>query len=77
MRLTALPAVALIAAALLSGDLGRAPFVDPPEGLHAEIARKMVWSGDWITPHLDGIPYFDKPPLLYWLMAASFAALGC
>lgn len=77
MRLTALLAVALIAAALLSGDLGRAPFVDPPEGVHAEIAREMVRSGDWITPHLDGIPYFDKPPLLYWLMAASFAALGC
>jgi 4-amino-4-deoxy-L-arabinose transferase-like glycosyltransferase len=77
MRVTTLLAVALIAAALLLADLGRAPFVDPPEGIHAEIAREMLRSGDWITPHLDGIPYFDKPPLLYWLMAASFAAFGC
>jgi 4-amino-4-deoxy-L-arabinose transferase-like glycosyltransferase len=77
MRVTALLAVALVAAALLLGGLGRAPFVDPPEGVHAEIAREMLQGGDWIMPHLDGIPYFDKPPLLYWLMAASFATFGC
>jgi 4-amino-4-deoxy-L-arabinose transferase-like glycosyltransferase len=36
----------------------------------------MLHGGSWITPHLDGVPYFDKPPLLYWLMAGSLAWLG-
>jgi 4-amino-4-deoxy-L-arabinose transferase-like glycosyltransferase len=36
----------------------------------------MLRGAGWITPHLNGVPYFDKPPLLYWLMAGSFAWLG-
>ncbi|HET7875571.1 MAG TPA: glycosyltransferase family 39 protein [Methylomirabilota bacterium] len=68
--------VALVAAALFLIGLDRAPFLDPPEGIHAQIAWEMLRRGDWITPHLDGVPYFDKPPLLYWVMAASFAVLG-
>jgi 4-amino-4-deoxy-L-arabinose transferase-like glycosyltransferase len=56
--------------------LGVAPFVDPPEGIHAAIAWEMLRGGGWITPHLNGVPYFDKPPLPYWLMAAAFAWLG-
>lgn len=68
--------VGLVAAALFLIFLGNAPFLDPPEGIHAEIAWEMLRHGDWITPHLDGVPYFDKPPLLHWLMAASFALLG-
>ncbi len=48
------------------------PFYDPPEGLHASIANEMLQKGDWITPHFNGVRYFDKPPLLYWLMAAGF-----
>jgi 4-amino-4-deoxy-L-arabinose transferase-like glycosyltransferase len=68
--------VGLVAAALFLIFLGNAPFLDPPEGIHAEIAWEMLRDGDWITPHLDGVPYFDKPPLLHWLMAASFALLG-
>ncbi len=47
-------------------------FIDPPEGLHASIANEMLQKGDWITPHFNGVRYFDKPPLLYWLMAAGF-----
>jgi hypothetical protein len=57
-------AVAVVAAALFLTGLGAAPFVDPPEGVHAAIADAMLRSGDWITPRLDGIRYFDKPPLL-------------
>ena len=56
--------------------LGGAPFLDPPEGIHAEIAWEMLRGGGWITPHLNGVPYFDKPPLFYWLTAAAFAWLG-
>jgi 4-amino-4-deoxy-L-arabinose transferase-like glycosyltransferase len=36
----------------------------------------MLRGAGWVTPHLDGVPYFDKPPLLYWLTASSFAWLG-
>ena len=68
--------VALVAAALFLSGLGRAPFVDPPEGFHAVIAWEMLRHGDWITPHINGVRYFDKPPLLYWLMAAAFRAWG-
>jgi len=56
--------------------LGAAPFLDPPEGIHAQIAWEMLRGGGFITPHLNGVPYFDKPPLLYWLMSGAFAWLG-
>jgi 4-amino-4-deoxy-L-arabinose transferase-like glycosyltransferase len=68
--------VAVVAAALYLLRLGHAPFVDPPEGFHAQIAREMVRLGDWITPHVNGVRYFDKPPALYWLMAVSFSVAG-
>jgi 4-amino-4-deoxy-L-arabinose transferase-like glycosyltransferase len=68
--------VALVAAALFLFGLGAAPFVDPPEGFHAAAAREMLRLGDWITPHVNGVRYFDKPPLLYWLMAVGFRLFG-
>jgi 4-amino-4-deoxy-L-arabinose transferase-like glycosyltransferase len=68
--------VAAVAGALFFLRLGGAPFLDPPEGIHAEIAWEILRHGDWITLHLAGVPYFDKPPLLYWLMASTFAVLG-
>ena len=76
MRTKILLGVALVAAALFLGGLGQAPFVDPPEGFHAAIARDMLRLGDWVTPHVNGVRYFDKPALLYWLMAGAFAVLG-
>jgi len=75
VRLIPLGAAA-IAAALYLGGLGAAPFVDPPEGFHVAVARAMVEGGDWITPRLNGVRYFDKPPLLYWLMAGAFRVAG-
>ena len=70
-------AVTAVAAALVVlPGLGAAPWLDPPEGFHAEIAHEMARNGDWVTPHLNGIRYFSKPPLPYWLMQASFAVDG-
>jgi 4-amino-4-deoxy-L-arabinose transferase-like glycosyltransferase len=56
--------------------LGAAPFLDPPEGFHAAIAQTVRLSGDWITLRMNGVRYFDKPPLLYWLISASFGVVG-
>ena len=52
------------------------PLSIPDEGRYAEIGRWMWVSGDWLTPRIDGIPFFHKPPLLYWLEAISFHVFG-
>jgi 4-amino-4-deoxy-L-arabinose transferase-like glycosyltransferase len=49
---------------------------EPDEGRYAEIPREMVTSGDWVTPRLDDIKYFEKPALQYWLTAAAFKYFG-
>ena len=56
--------------------LGRPHLFDPDEGRYAEIPREMVASGDWVTPRLDAIKYFEKPPLGYWATAAAFELFG-
>ncbi len=50
--------------------------VRPDEGRYAEIAREMALSGDWVTPRLNGLKYFEKPPLQYWATAAAFRIFG-
>lgn len=52
------------------------PLSVPDEGRYAEISRWMLLSGDWLTPRLDGLPFFHKPPLLHWLQAMSMAVFG-
>jgi len=52
------------------------PLIEPDETRYAQIALEINKSNDWITPRLDGKPYLDKPPLMYWLTAGSFAFLG-
>jgi len=56
--------------------LGRLSLVGPDEPRYAEVAREMLARHDWITPTLGGHPWFEKPALLYWLMIASYRALG-
>src|SRR5437667_4681191 len=56
--------------------LGGTPLLDPDEPVYGQIAREMAHSGQWLTPHLGGRPWFDKPPLFYWASAASMALLG-
>jgi 4-amino-4-deoxy-L-arabinose transferase-like glycosyltransferase len=68
--------VALVAVGLYFVGLSAAPFLDPPEGFHAEVAREMALDHERIAPRIDGVPYFETPPLLYWLLSASFGAAG-
>jgi len=56
--------------------LGGLPLMDPDEGRYAEIPREMLEQGDLITPTLNYVKYFEKPPLLYWINAASLKSLG-
>ena len=52
------------------------PLSLPDEGRYADIGRWMFLSGDWLVPRLNGIPFFHKPPLLYWLQAEVFSLMG-
>ncbi|MEO1670459.1 MAG: glycosyltransferase family 39 protein [Cyanobacteria bacterium J06631_2] len=49
---------------------------EPHEGHFAMVGQEMLWRNDWITPHLNGSPYLNKPPLLYWLIAISTGIFG-
>lgn len=60
--------------ALYLTRLGAVGFLGPDEPRYASIGRAMADSGDWITPRLDGQPWFEKPPLLYWMTAAGHLA---
>ena len=70
--------LALVAVGLVRlVTLGAYPLMDTTEARYAEIARKMVELGDWVTPWFDyGVPFWGKPPLAFWLTAASFKLFG-
>ena len=56
--------------------LGSVPLVGPDEPRYAEVAREMFMRRDWITPTLGGLPWFEKPPLLYWMAIAGYRVFG-
>ncbi|WP_303323010.1 phospholipid carrier-dependent glycosyltransferase [Cloacibacillus evryensis] len=56
--------------------LGSYPLMEPDEGRYAEIPREMIESGNYITPMLNYVKYFEKPVFLYWMNAASFHIFG-
>jgi len=66
----------LVLAAVWFSNLHYRKLIRPDEGRYAEIAREMAVTGDWVTPRLNGIKYFEKPPLQYWATAAAFRAFG-
>ena len=71
-------AIALLAALALAVGIDnmQRPLANPDEGRYSEISREMAASGDWVTPRLNGIKYFEKPPLQYWASAAAFTLLA-
>jgi 4-amino-4-deoxy-L-arabinose transferase-like glycosyltransferase len=56
--------------------LGGFALGEPDEARYAEIPREMLALGDWVTPHLNYVKYFEKPPLLYWITAFDFRLFG-
>ena len=56
--------------------LGTTGLVDETEPLFAEAARQMTVTGNWVTPYFNEVTRFDKPPLIYWLMAIGYKLLG-
>jgi 4-amino-4-deoxy-L-arabinose transferase-like glycosyltransferase len=68
--------VATLAGIIWFSLLGYRDLFDPDEGRYAEIPAAMVDSGDWLTPRLNGIKYFEKPVLQYWASAAIFRLVG-
>jgi 4-amino-4-deoxy-L-arabinose transferase-like glycosyltransferase len=65
----------VLAAAWLA-TLAARPLYKTDEARYGEISREMAQSGDWVTPRLNSIKYFEKPPLQYWAGAAAFEAFG-
>jgi 4-amino-4-deoxy-L-arabinose transferase-like glycosyltransferase len=74
-RLIAVAGLSAVAVLYVYGSYG-APLSEPDEGRYAEIAREMLVRHDWVTPHLNFVKYFEKPPLVYWASAAAFTGFG-
>jgi len=68
--------VGCLAAGIYVIGLNGYPLLDPDEGRYAEIPREMLESGDFITPRLNYVQYFEKPPLFYWCTAGAMALFG-
>ena len=74
--LLSLGALLLLCFPLFFFRLGAWPFFDADEGRYGEIPRAMLASGDFLTPMLNGVKFFDKPPLLYWGIAGFYQIFG-
>src|ERR1700749_1273319 len=69
--------VLLFATAVYLGCIISPPsLMDDVDSVQAQIARNMLTSGDWVTARLDGVPYLEKSPLIYWLMAVGMKLFG-
>src|SRR5216110_3991300 len=70
-----LPLLLLVAGSLFFPRLG-CPLLEPEETRYAEIPRQMLAQGRFVEPVWHGEPYYHKPPLLYWLVMASYRVFG-
>lgn len=75
-RLLPIVWVVFLGGTIFLWNLGNVGLVDETEPLFAEAARQMTVTGDWITPYFNQETRFDKPPLIYWLMAIAYQTIG-
>src|SRR4051794_28911484 len=69
--------VPAVAPAVFLGCIISPPsLMDDVDAVQAQIARNMLDSGDWVSARLNGVLYLEKSPLVYWLMASSYAVFG-
>src|SRR5437867_2385552 len=68
--------IAMLAVFVLFFQLGTRGLNEPDEGRYAEVGREMAASGDWLVPRFNGVEHLSKPPLTYWLIAASIKVFG-
>jgi len=73
---TLLAFLLLVWLAIYAGGMFQPGLLDDADSVHAEAAREMVLSHDWVTLHINGIRYLEKAPLMYWAIAASFRVFG-
>ncbi len=66
----------LLVSVLFGYGLGSRALWNPDEGRYAEIPREMAQTGDYVTPRLNGVKYFEKPVLFYWLQAGAIRLFG-
>jgi 4-amino-4-deoxy-L-arabinose transferase-like glycosyltransferase len=69
-------ALAVVFFAVYVGSMFTPGLLDDADSTHAEAAREMVVTGDFVTLHINGVRYLEKPPLPYWLVAISYKVLG-
>ncbi len=69
-------ALAIVFLAVYVGSMFTPPLLDDADATHAEAAREMLVSGDYVTLHINGVRYLEKPPLPYWLVAFSYKLFG-
>lgn len=75
IRISSLILVVLVPALLLFPNRSYL-LLEPDEGRYAQIPKEMLERGEWIVPTLQGEPYLDKPPLMYWLVKLSYSLFG-
>jgi 4-amino-4-deoxy-L-arabinose transferase-like glycosyltransferase len=73
---TAWLVVVVATAVVLLVGLGRLPLIDRDEGEYTTVARQMIQRGDWIIPHVNDRPYYEKPAFYFWLQAGAFSRWG-
>jgi len=75
-QFAAYAALAVLCLVLFAWRLGAVPLMGLDEGLYSECAREMASGAGWLVPKVNGIPFYEKPPLAYWLTAASIRIFG-
>jgi 4-amino-4-deoxy-L-arabinose transferase-like glycosyltransferase len=69
-------AILLLTLSIVTWGIGNYGLYEPHEAHFAMVGKEMVLRGDWVTPHLNGAPYLNKPPLLYWSIALTTSIFG-